>query len=128
MPGEAGLPGDDLRGCGGKGPPCWGRCLKWWEQQVKSPCGQNKLTESTSRHERRQVAEVIMQMRLDRSDQQVQRPWGRGLLEGSGNMVKASVAGVEVGRGGDGGVNRKRSVPFSSPLTFYSVPSGQERD
>lgn len=74
------------------------------------------------------MAEVILQMRLDRNDQQVQRPWGRDLLGGTGNMVKASVAGVEGGRRGDGVVNRKRSVPFSSPLTFYSVSSGQERD
>lgn len=56
----------------------------------------------------RQVAEGTVRMRLKReaglegyssgSDQQVRRPW---------DTVRASVAGVEWGRGEDGGVHRR---------------------
>lgn len=59
--------------------------------------------------------------------QQVQRPWGRDLLDGSRNIVKVSVAGVEGGGGEDGDLRWKEGLKPSlrpgRPFVLSSLTS-----
>lgn len=92
----------------GRSWPRWGRCSRR-NSKCEGLVARTSLWKKLSETDQgRQVAEGTVRMRLKReaglegyssgSDQQVRRPW---------DTVRASVAGVEWGRGEDGGVHRR---------------------